>query len=198
MSGEVITANEECTVQEAATLMAEYGIGSLLVTKNDLPVGIVTETDFTRRVAQQALAPQTRLREVMTAPIHYTNKDADVIEVANTMKEMNIKKLPVIQGEQLLGVVTQTDIIKHIFDTIRNIEAAYKQGTLTPTEYAQRSSRLFQNFSSTLEGFAKQWHMRCEACGHQFLNAEQDGALTQQACPACNSANIVYDQNPRV
>lgn len=198
MSAEVVTVNEEHTVQEAATIMAKYGIGSLLVTKNKLPVGIITETDFTRRVAKKALPLDTPLRDVMTAPIHYTNKDADVIEVANMMKEMNIKKLPVIQGEQLLGVVTQTDIIKHIFDTIRNIEEAYKQGTLTPQQYAQRSSKLFQNFSSTLEGFAKQWHMHCEDCGHKFLNAEKDDQLTQQTCPACNSSNIAYDPNPRV
>lgn len=198
MSKHVVTVQKDDTIRQAAKAMAHHRIGSLLVTEHQLPVGIVTESDFTRKAMAQDLPPQTPVKRIMTTPIYYSGPDADIIEVANSMRQNHIKKLPVIAGDQLLGVVTQTDIISHIFDSIKSLEAAYKQGNLTPQQYAQQSSELFHNFSSTLEGITKQWHMRCKDCGHRFLDPEHDGDLETQTCPQCGSGKIEYDQDPRI
>lgn len=196
MSEEVVTIDENQTIHEAAELMAKEDVGSLLVSKNGVTVGIVTERDFTRKLLANHRSGRELIRAVMSKPIHYSSPDADIIEAANMLKANDIKKLPVIRGEQLIGVVTQTDIIRHIFDTIKSIENAYQEGTITSQQFAQQSSKLFKNFSSTLDGLTKQWHMRCNDCNKAFLSAEYDGELELQKCPACGSRHISYDQNP--
>ena len=198
MTTNVVAIDETETIQTAAARMNQQDVGSLVVQKNRLPVGIVTETDFTRKAVQNNLPATTPVKEVMTSPIYYSGPDADMIEIANMMSQNNIKKLPVLSGDQLLGVVTQTDIINHIFDSVKSIEQAYQEGNLTPQQYVQKSSQLLKNFSGPLDGNTKQWHMRCEECGHQFLNPEQEeGALQNNTCPQCGSTQITYDKTPR-
>ncbi len=92
--------------------MDEKNIGCIIVTKNQLPIGILTERDFVKRIAAKEKPLTASLEEVMSSPLVAINPDETVWEAAQIMKVNNIHKLPVRKDNQIIGIVTTTDLIK--------------------------------------------------------------------------------------
>ena len=112
MIDDLATLDSSTTIKDAAKVMDEKNIGCVIVTKNDLPVGILTERDFVRRVAAQEKSFTTTLDEVMSHPLIVIDPDETVWEAAQTMKTKNIHKLPVQQDNKVIGIITTTDLVK--------------------------------------------------------------------------------------
>ena len=101
----------EATVKEAAGRMAQQEIGSLIVTHQDRPVGILTERDLLARVlAAGRSADVTQVKTVMSKPLICGQPGLDVSEAASFMIEQGIKKLPITQEGLLVGIITLTDL----------------------------------------------------------------------------------------
>ena len=105
------------TVEEAAKLMNENKVGSIVVMDNLVVSGIVTERDIVRRVMAQNKPPSTKLQEIMSSPIVVINPDESISELAQLMRDRKIHKVPVIKPpvkneSQLVGIVTATDLIR--------------------------------------------------------------------------------------
>jgi CBS domain-containing protein len=112
MNKEVVTIDSEVSVKAAASKMAQHQVGCLIVTENDRPIGMITETDMLSRVLALARnAESTKVRTVMSEPLICGNPDMDFIAAAKLMINRAIKKLPIIQGEQLVGILTITDVV---------------------------------------------------------------------------------------
>lgn len=114
MTTEVVTIEPSATVAEAVALMKEKGLRALIVerTNEEDAYGIVTETDIVYKVVAQGLSPQSVLvREIMTKPCIVVNPDLSVENVARLFAMTGIRRAPVIR-EQLLGVISVTDIIR--------------------------------------------------------------------------------------
>jgi len=118
MSRKVETVEDSSTIYQAAVKMAKLKIGSLVVVEKTESVGIITEGDVSRAVAKGLEETKNLVKSVMRRPLITTTSDARVEEAAKTMAASSIKKLPVVDGGRLLGIVTQTDIVGSSFDLV--------------------------------------------------------------------------------
>jgi len=96
----------------AANMMNEARIGSIIITKDDTPVGILTERDFVTKIAAKEIPLSTPLSEVMTKPLLVISPDQTVWEAAETMKNMEIHRVAVQEGNKIIGMVSTTDLVK--------------------------------------------------------------------------------------
>jgi CBS domain-containing protein len=113
MVREVITIDENASVKEAADIMNQFEIGSIIATRKGKAVGIITERDLLKRiVAEGKNAKKTRVKDIMSSPLVVITPNTDLEEAAHLMFEKKIKKLPVIDQNRLVGLVSLTDIAR--------------------------------------------------------------------------------------
>ncbi|MBI2804534.1 MAG: CBS domain-containing protein [Planctomycetes bacterium] len=106
------TISPQATVYEAAVLMNEHKIGSLLVLRDGRLVGIFTERDILRRiVADQRDPATTRVGDVMTRDVAYGRPETDVEDARSMMKNLRIRHLPVLgENGEVVGVISIGDL----------------------------------------------------------------------------------------
>jgi len=112
MKKDVISIDEAKTIKDAANMMNEARIGSIIITKDDTPIGILTERDFVTKIAAKEIPLSTPLSEVMTKPLLVIEPNQTVWEVAEIMKNMGIHRVAVQEGNKIIGMVTTTDLVK--------------------------------------------------------------------------------------
>ncbi len=113
MVTEVKTIGPAASVQEAAKAMKQFRIGSLIVTEGGALKGILTDGNILRDVVAEGKdGAKTLVREVMTKEIIMVEPEMDIQDAVDVMMEKRIKKLPVVKGGTLVGIVTVTDICR--------------------------------------------------------------------------------------
>jgi CBS domain-containing protein len=113
MVKEVITIDEDFTVKEAAEIMNKFEIGCLIGVKKGKAMGILTERDVLKRVVAEGKdASKIKVRDAMTSPLVIAEPGMDLAEAVKLMFQMKIKKLPVVDGKHLVGLVSLTDIAR--------------------------------------------------------------------------------------
>src|SRR3989344_8200603 len=105
----VIVAEDSISIGEAARIMSEKGIGSLVLINKKSISGIVTERDVLKAAAQRMLG--SSVKSIMAKKVYTISKDDSLDEAASIMKAKKIKRLPVIDDGKLLGIITATDLI---------------------------------------------------------------------------------------
>ena len=112
---EIFSVTPEATVAEAVGLMAEKGIGSLLVMRGGALCGIVTERDYARKVVVSDVSTENNcVADIMTADVFTTNVEQHIDECMMLMTEKRIRHLPVVDGERVLGIISIGDLMKAI------------------------------------------------------------------------------------
>lgn len=110
-SGGVITVSPDATVKDAARLMYDHGIGSLVVAEGEVLKGIFTERDVLWRVVAQGKdAATTAVRDVMTVDVIVVRPDREIDEIETILKEHRIRHVPVAGDHGLLGVLSIGDL----------------------------------------------------------------------------------------
>jgi CBS domain-containing protein len=113
MVKEVMTIDENSTVKEAAEVMNKFEIGCLVAVRKDKAIGMITERDLLKRVVTEAKdVAETRVKDIMSSPLVVVDPGMDLEEAVKLMFQMKIKKLPVVDGKRLVGLVTLTDIAR--------------------------------------------------------------------------------------
>jgi len=112
MKKNVITIDEAESIQDAAQMMTDANVGCVIVTRKDVPVGIITERDFVTKVAAEGRPLFTEVSEVMSLPLTTVDPDDTVWDAAEIMRSKGIHKLPVQEGTKIVGIVTTTDFVK--------------------------------------------------------------------------------------
>ena len=103
------------SVAEAVDLMAERGIGSLLVMRQGALCGIVTERDYARKiVAGGRSVRDTTVQDIMTADVLTTGVEQNIDECMMLMTEKRIRHLPVVDGKKVVGIISIGDLMKAI------------------------------------------------------------------------------------
>lgn len=111
MTKNVVTIDCNETVFDACKKYKDYKVGCLVVMDKKIIVGIVTERDIIERVILMDGNPKTTMiRDIMSANIKTVHALAPVEKAAEIMKENNIKKLPVISNNEIVGIITVTDM----------------------------------------------------------------------------------------
>ncbi len=123
MSSPVISIDSELTVQEAAQQMHAKNVGSVLVRIYDKYVGVLTETDLSRKVVSKKLNPETTMvSSVMTKPILTMDRYMPVKEAEEFMKKKNIRHLAVTEGGEIVGILSVKDLVSCYSKSFRMVE----------------------------------------------------------------------------
>lgn len=123
----VVTLQRNASVHDAVKLLNKHRIGCLVVVNNDEIAGILTERDLLERVLEKCKDPKkTKVSEVMTKPVRIGNPDMDLFQAARIMFKVKVKKLQIIEGNQLVGIVTLTDIARATSVDKKTIELVEK------------------------------------------------------------------------
>jgi CBS domain-containing protein len=112
---QVWSISREATVFDAIQLMADKNIGALLVIEKDKLVGILTERDYTRKIALKGKSSkQTAVKEILSGEVIHVTPDHTVEECMRLMTDHRVRHLPVLEGEKLLGIVSIGDLVNWI------------------------------------------------------------------------------------
>src|SRR3990170_7465012 len=158
MTSDPVTAVPDLTVAQAASVMRDRGVGSLIVVEGGKAVGILTERDIVTKVAAEDRKASTlKVRDVMTSPVVSVHPHEEVEEAARRMSKRRIRRLPVVQDGKLLGVITENDILRvwpHLVEVTR--------------EWARAG--MFEEGPGPVEG-------HCDSCGVYSTQLMRDGKL---------------------
>ena len=108
----IASLDSSSMIKDAAKLMDNRNIGCIIITKQNSPIGILTERDFVRRIASKEKPLTSPIEEVMSTPLISIGPDETVWEAAESMKVNNIHKLPVIEDNKIMGIITTSDLVE--------------------------------------------------------------------------------------
>ena len=114
---DVVTAGPDTPVTDLAATMDEENVGSVVITSEDTPVGIVTDRDLAVRVLGRDSDTSEQVAEdVMTSDLCTAEPNAGFYEAATLMAENGIRRLPVCEGDTLVGIITSDDLNELLAD----------------------------------------------------------------------------------
>ncbi|HLJ69631.1 MAG TPA: CBS domain-containing protein [Chloroflexota bacterium] len=124
---DIWSVSPDDTVYDAIKLMAEKGVGALLVMDGDRLAGIISERDYARKVIlQDRSSKDTPVRDIMTATVYYIEPGRSVEDGMALMTSRRIRHLPVVEGGRVAGIVSIGDLVKTIMEDresqIENLE----------------------------------------------------------------------------
>lgn len=115
MSSPVETVRSDTTVREAARRMREANIGSVIVVDDSHRLeGILTSTDFVEAVADERSMAETPVAEFMTTDVITTEANEPIRDIADVMTEHRFHHLPVVEDEQVIGIITTSDLTAYL------------------------------------------------------------------------------------
>ena len=115
MTKDVVAVDENMTALDAARLMTEKGISSLIIEKNHAPVGIISERDFVKKICLKDMQPSTiNVGSIMSKIQTYASPETPVDVAVQRMVNHKIRRLPVISDGKVIGIITVTDLAKHL------------------------------------------------------------------------------------
>jgi CBS domain-containing protein len=127
MTKHVVTIDENRTALEAAKIMAEKGISSLIVLKDQNPVGIVTERDFVKKICIKELKiSHVKVNDVMSKIRTFADPEIPIEVAVQRMVNHKIRRLPIMETGKVVGIITVTDLAKYL-RTILLIEGALSE-----------------------------------------------------------------------
>lgn len=116
-NSEITTISPEATVLEAITLMANKGIGAVVVVSGTQVTGILSERDYTRKIAlMQRTSNLTTVAEIMTSKVLSITLGHTVDECLDLMTDKHIRHLPVVENDELVGLVSIGDLVKAVME----------------------------------------------------------------------------------
>ena len=119
MEKNVITIENDKTAQEAAKIIAEKDISFLVVINDGIPQGVLSESDFVRKVAaEDKKSSGIKVSDIMSYKFRSVGPTTTIEDAVQKMLNKNIRRLLVIDNEKLVGVITQTDLASYLRDQI--------------------------------------------------------------------------------
>ena len=127
----VWTIAPDATVFEAIQLMADKNVGALLVTENEKLFGVLSERDYTRKIALKGKSSKdTKVREILSDRVTHVTPNHSIEDCMRLMTDQRIRHLPVLEGDKIKGVVSIGDLVNWIISaqttTIRQLESYIK------------------------------------------------------------------------
>jgi CBS domain-containing protein len=112
---EVWTVTPETSVFDAVKLMADKNVGALVVVQVRKVVGLISEREYSREVVLKGRSSKTTaVRDIMTSPVLYARPDQTVEDCMALVTEKRTRHLPVLDGEELIGIVSIGDLVKAV------------------------------------------------------------------------------------
>jgi len=129
MEKNVVTIEDDKTALDAAHLISEKDVSFLVIMKNNTPVGVLSESDFVKRLAvDDKKASEVNVSEIMSSNFRWVEPETEIEDAIQKMLNNNIRRLVILDNSKLVGVITQTDLTEFLRDkllvdkTIKNIQ----------------------------------------------------------------------------
>ncbi len=170
MTKKVVALPPDATANVAAKRMAREGIGSIIVASEKplwKPLGIVTERDICYSVVAKDKKPgKVKLKEIMSKPLKTVSPNTTIVQASKMMAKHNIRRLPVMANNKLVGIISDKDIIAIAPHTIEIIQELYNINA----EAKERSTEVPEKGT-------------CEACGDYMVTLHDvDGTYVCESC----------------
>ena len=168
MSRNPARVSGEISVMEGAKLLKKRKISTLVIEEDGKPIGIVTDRDFIVKVIAEGVdIKKTKLKEIMSSPVVMISSEEKLEDAAKIMSKRRIRKLPVMENEDIVGILSENDIVRISPDLIALAQ-----------EYAHlHTNSDYKNH--TPEYIAG----RCEMCGQYSLRLRKYNGML--VCPEC-------------
>lgn len=114
MSKSLVSADPSTTAFQIANLMGKGGIGAILVKKDNVPVGIVTDRDFATKLTTKKLSFDTSIDEITSYPLETIDSHETILTAAKLMSSKKIRKLVVNENGKVIGIITATDLVNQL------------------------------------------------------------------------------------
>ena len=129
MEKNVVTIEDDKTALDAANLISEKDVSFLVIMKNNIPVGVLSESDFVKRLAaDDKKASEVIVSEIMSSNFRWVEPETEIEDAIQKMLNNNVRRLVILDNNKLVGVITQTDLTEFLRDkllvdkTIKNIQ----------------------------------------------------------------------------
>jgi len=110
MTKKVVMIEASRTIAEAAKLLADENVGSLVVVSGGKPVGIITDRDIVVKAVAAGLPVSERVERIMSSPLITVEPQTPIMEAIQLMEKHSIRRLPVVEHGKVVGVLTSTDV----------------------------------------------------------------------------------------
>ncbi len=123
----IYSVDPEAPVLEAIRLMAEHGVGALLVMRSHQLLGVVSERDYARKVILKGRSSsETPVQQIMSAPVFTVRSDQSVRDCMKIVTDRRIRHLPVLEHDRVIGVLSIGDLVRAVLEeqqqTIQELE----------------------------------------------------------------------------
>jgi len=167
MKTNLVLIKAAANVLEAAKLMKKRKIGNVIVVENNQPIGILTESDILKKVvAEGKNVKDVIIKDIMSTPVIVIDPYVTLDKAMKTMTKCNIRRLPVVENDELIGVITEKDIFR-LSPILHEISREWYDITVRDESFFKK-----QVFSG-----------KCEDCGILSANLKNiDGRLLCEDC----------------
>jgi CBS domain-containing protein len=150
MTRKIVTVDISERVEEALRLMVKFDVGSVVVTDQEKPVGIITERDVTRSALRGDSMLRLPVRSLMSRPLQTVTPDMEIWRAFEMMLKLGVRRLPVLEDGRMVGLVTEKDLTRWV------LRVFYE-----PDMPAEIRSLVHNPRVEAVTG-----RMRCPNCGH--------------------------------
>ena len=165
MISPVITGKTDQTVIEAAKIMKENGVGSIIILENEKPVSIVTREDIVNKVtALDKRASEVTVKEIQSNGLIFCSPENDISEAARLMSKHKFERIPVISNGKVVGIISTREIAR-VAPAILDIATEHLRINEPPRLLEENTSgecQLCGNYSEKLHQVNDQWI--CDTC----------------------------------
>ncbi len=114
MTKPIISVDPSTTVFQVAKMMEQGGIGAILVKKDGRTSGIITDRDYSIKIAVDKLSMDTSVEKVASFPLVSVSQNDSIIAAASLMSSKKIRKLAVVEDGNVIGIITSTDLVTQL------------------------------------------------------------------------------------
>ena len=114
MTKALVSVDPQTSLNQISKMMAQGGMGSILVKKDGVPSGIITDRDFAIKIAAYGVSMDSPVEKIATFPLQTINSNDSLLDAAKLMADKKIRKLAVVEEGKVVGIITSTDLVNQL------------------------------------------------------------------------------------
>ena len=114
MTKALIAVDPITSLLQISKMMEQGGMGSILVKKDGVPSGIITDRDFAIKIAAHGVSMDTPVEKIASFPLQTINSTDSILDAAKVMADKKIRKLAVVEEGKVVGIITSTDLVNQL------------------------------------------------------------------------------------
>jgi signal-transduction protein with cAMP-binding, CBS, and nucleotidyltransferase domain len=114
MTKAMVSVDPATSLYQISKMMEQGGMGSILVKKDGVPSGIITDRDFAIKIAAYGVSMDSPVEKIATFPLQTINSNDSLLDAAKMMADKKIRKLAVVEEGKIVGIITSTDLVNQL------------------------------------------------------------------------------------